>query len=150
MFPEQTGELLFATGAPGGGFTITLAVEFVLKHPAAEVVFTVYVPASSVPTPVSTGFCEVEENPFGPFHTYVAPVGLAVRLKLPPTQAGELLEAAGADGVWLIVTAMVAVALIAHPGTVADTEYVPEASVVTLPMVGSCMDEEKLFGPVQL
>ena len=36
-----------------------------------------------------------------------------------------------------------------HPETMAETEYVPEAAVVTLPMVGFCDAEVKLLGPVQ-
>jgi hypothetical protein len=61
VFPEQTGVLLPGVGAAGGGLITTLAVLFVLRHPAAEVVFTVYVPALTVPTPMITGFCEAEE-----------------------------------------------------------------------------------------
>ncbi len=35
-----------------------------------------------------------------------------------------------------------------HPATVAVTEYVPVAAVVTFAMVGFCDDEVKLLGPV--
>lgn len=71
---------------------------------------------------------------------------LAVKLKFCPVQTGELLPAEGADGVWLIVTEVVPTGPV-HPFSVAVTEYIPDASVVTLAMVGFCEAEVKLLGP---
>ena len=76
------------------------------------------------------------------------PIVFAVKLKVVPTQTGLLLAAVGADGVWLIVTTVVADDPV-QPATVTATEYAPEANVVTFPIVGFCKEEEKLFGPVQ-
>jgi hypothetical protein len=58
-----------------------------------------------------------------------------------------LLEAVGAAGVALIVTTVVANVL-EHPPTVAVTEYVPLAAVVTLEIEGFCEEEVNPFGPV--
>ena len=77
------------------------------------------------------------------------PTVLAVKLRSFPAQIGLLLDAVGAAGVWLMVTLTVPVELAPQPGTVAIIEYVPEAAVVTLLIVGFCKAEEKIFGPVQ-
>ena len=55
----------------------------------------------------------------------------------------------GATGVGLIVTAVVPAGPV-HPAVVAVTEYVPVAAVVTAVIVGFCVADVKLFGPVQL
>jgi hypothetical protein len=73
---------------------------------------------------------------------------LAVKFSVEPAQIGELLEAVGVAGIGLTVTAVVAAALL-HPETVTVTEYVPLAAMVAAAMEGFCVDEEKLFGPVQ-
>ena len=52
-----------------------------------------------------------------------------------PSQSGLLLDAAGAAGVRLIVTGVVP-AVPVHPFSVAVTEYVPVASVVTPAIIG--------------
>ena len=62
---------------------------------------------------------------------------------------GELLEGLGAAGVGLIITVTVPLGPV-HPPTVAVTEYVPAAARVTFGMLGFCVVEVKLFGPVQL
>ena len=94
------------------------------------------------------GFCTAEEKLFGPLQEYVAPAMLlAVRLSVDPAQIGELLDAVGAAGIGLTVTAVVAFVLV-HPATVTFTEYVPVAAVVAAAILGFCVAEEKLFGPV--
>ena len=73
---------------------------------------------------------------------------LEVKLSVAPAQIGVLLPAVGAAGVGLMVTAVVPAAP-AQPATVTETEYVPEAAVVTAAIVGSSAAEAKLLGPVQ-
>ena len=73
---------------------------------------------------------------------------LAVKLKVDPTHMGLLLPAVGATGGGLIITFTVPAEPV-HPATVAVTEYVPAFAVVTLPIVGFCEEDVKLFGPVQ-
>ena len=51
----------------------------------------------------------------------MAPVTLAVKLSVFPSQTAELLPAVGDEGVSLIVTVVVAATLV-HPLTVAVTE----------------------------
>ena len=48
----------------------------------------------------------------------------------------------------MIATTVVPAALVGHPPTVAVTEYVPAASVVTFAIVEFCVEAEKLFGPL--
>ena len=146
--PAQIGELLDAVGDAGIALTVTTVVAFVLVHPAT-VTFTEYVPVSAVVAPTIDGFCEEEVKEFGPVHEYVAPATLlAVRLSVEPAQIGELLDAVGGAGVGFTVTAVVAEELV-HPRTVTVTEYVPLAATVALAIVGFCVAELKLFGPVQ-
>lgn len=96
-----------------------------------------------------TGFCVASVKLFGPVHAYEAPeIVLAVRLMGVPRQTGELLPAAGAEGVSLIVTETVPGALGGHPPTTALTEYVPLAAVVTETIFGFCSVELKLLGPL--
>jgi hypothetical protein len=64
---------------------------------------------------------------------------LAVRFNVVPIQSGLLLPVVGAAGVWNIVTETVPAGLVVHPGTVTVTEYVPDPSVVILPIVGFCV-----------
>ena len=75
------------------------------------------------------------------------PVEDAVKLKSIPTQIGLLFPATGATGVWFIVTLVVAAVLV-QPLVVAVTEYVPEANVETLTIVGFCEVEVNPFGPL--
>jgi hypothetical protein len=95
------------------------------------------------------GFCVAEEKLFGPVQLYVAPaIVLAVKLSVLPAQIGELLAAVGAPGMGFTVTATVPAGPV-HPATVAVTEYVPVAAVVAEAMLGFCVAEVKLLGPVQ-
>ena len=81
-------------------------------------------------------FCVDAVNPLGPVHEYVAPaIVLALSVSVDPTHIGELLVAAGAAGVVFTVTAVVPADPV-HPATVAVTEYVPAAAVVTDDMLG--------------
>ena len=58
----------------------------------------------------------------GPVHEYVAPAtGVAVNVSVDPAQTGLLLEAVGAAGVVLTVTATVPARLV-QPPTVTVTE----------------------------
>ena len=50
------------------------------------------------------------------------PIVPAVKLKVVPSQTGELLDAAGAAGVWFMVTAVVPADPVHPPGKVAVTE----------------------------
>jgi len=63
-----------------------------------------------------------------------------------PEQTGVLLLSTGAAGVFATITETVLCALV-HPPTVMVSEYVPDAAVVALPMVGSSSVEKKLLGP---
>ena len=147
VFPEHIGLLFPATGVAGVTLIVTDVVPSGPAHPPT-VTFTEYVPEEAVVTLDIVGFCEAEEKLFGPVHAYVAPViVLAVRDKVFPEHTGLLLPGVGAAGVWLIVTETVPAGPV-HPSTVAVTEYVPDAAVVTLATVGFCDDEEKPFGPV--
>lgn len=74
---------------------------------------------------------------------------LAKRFRVKPMHTGLLLVATGAAGIALTTTVVVAVGLV-HPFTVTVTVYTPDAAVVTLGMLGSSREDEKLFGPVQL
>ncbi len=73
----------------------------------------------------------------------------AIKIRSAPAQRGPLLPGIGADGIVLTVTKVVP-AIPGQPFTVAITEYMPVAAVVTLVIVGFCKKEEKLFGPVQV
>ena len=55
VVPEQTGLLLPAVGADGGGLTTTTVVPAGPVHPATVMV-TEYVPASATTTPAIEGF----------------------------------------------------------------------------------------------
>jgi len=147
VLPSQIGLLLDAVGAAGIGLTVTLTVPAVLVHPPTVAV-TEYVPDAAVVAPVMLGFCVEDVNPFGPVHEYVAPTTFdAERLSVLPAHTGLLLDAVGAAGVVFTVTLTVAIGL-AHPPTVAVTEYVPAAAAVTPLMAGFCEDEVNPFGPV--
>lgn len=74
----------------------------------------------------------------------------AVRLRSLPAQIGLLDAAEGADGVTFTATKVVPAGPVGHPGTVAETEYVPAAAVLTPAMTGFCKVEVKLLGPFQL
>src|ERR1035437_353025 len=74
-------------------------------------------------------------------------MALAVKLRVAPAQIADLLPAVGETGVSFIVTAVVPADPV-HPFTVAVTEYVPPAAVVAAAIVGFCVADVKLFGPV--
>jgi hypothetical protein len=121
VVPEQTGELPPATGADGGGATITLVVPAAPAQPDTETE-TEYVPASAVDTLLITGFCKAEEKPLGPDHEYEAPATVfAVKLKLSPRHKGPLFPVAGAEGIPWMVTEVVPAGPV-HPFSVAVTE----------------------------
>lgn len=73
---------------------------------------------------------------------------LAVRFKAVPVQTGLLLLAVGEEGMGLTVTFVVPAKLV-QPFTVAVTEYVPLAAVVTPAIEGFCVEDENVFGPIQ-
>src|SRR5262245_20866728 len=73
----------------------------------------------------------------------------AARLRVAPSQTGELALTDGAGGMGLIVTRAEDAAL-EHCATVAVTEYEPAFAKVTLPITGFCDDEVKPPGPAQL
>ncbi len=72
---------------------------------------------------------------------------LEVKLSTAPTQTGLLLPGVGVAGMAFTVTDVVPAAPV-HPLVVAVTEYVPLFAVEELPIVGFCVEEEKLLGPV--
>ena|ERR1035437_1143008 len=74
-------------------------------------------------------------------------MALAVKLRVAPIHIGLLLPTVGAAGVSFIVTAVVPADPV-HPFTVAVTEYVPPAAVVAATIVGFCVADVKLFGPL--
>jgi hypothetical protein len=147
--PTHNGLLLEGTGVAGIGLITTVVVPAGPVQPFTVTV-TEYVPAAASVAPVTDVFCCVSVKPFGPVQLYVAPATFeAVRLKLPPSQIGPVLEAVGAAGVGLTVTVTVP-ALPVQPLTVIVSEYVPAAASVTPAMFGFCNEEENPFGPVQL
>jgi hypothetical protein len=105
--PVQTGLLLPAVGAGGGGLTITAVVPAALVHPP-RVTVTEYVPASARTEVAIEGVCEADVKALGPVQVYVAPpTGLVLRLIAPPKHTGLLLLAAGTAGIGLTVTTTV-------------------------------------------
>ena len=145
--PAQIGLLLLAVGAEGVGLTVTDVVPATLPQPLT-VATTEYVPVASVVAAAIDGFCKVEEKVLGPVHAYVAPATvLAVRVSVEPAHIGLLLLTVGVVGIGLTVT-LVVPALLVQPLTVTVTEYVPDARVVAAAIEGSCIAEEKVFGPV--
>lgn len=67
------------------------------------------------------GFWEVDVNPFGPVHAYVAPVTVGVvRFKAEPRHTGELEETVGVLGI-VFTTTVVVPAKLLHVPTVAMT-----------------------------
>ena len=147
VLPAQIGLLLDAAGAAGIGLTVTATVPAVPVQPATVAV-TEYVPLAATVAPTMLGFCEEDVKPFGPVHEYVAPtILLAVRFSVLPAQIGLLLDAVGAAGIPFTVTRTVP-AMPVQPATVAVTEYVPLAAVVAPAMLGFCVEDVKLFGPV--
>jgi hypothetical protein len=67
------------------------------------------------------GFCNAEENEFGPVQLYVAPATAGVvRLIVLPEHTGELLPAVGVAGVAFTTTAVVPTADV-HPLVVTVT-----------------------------
>jgi hypothetical protein len=146
--PAQSGLLLPAAGAAGIGFTVTTTVPAEPEHPATVAV-TEYVPLAAVVAPAIEGFCTDEVNPLGPLQEYEAPtIALADRLRVLPAQIGELLDAVGAAGIALTVTATIP-ALPVHPLTVAETAYVPDSAGLAPGMLGFCRLEVNPLGPLQ-
>ena len=121
VLPEQIGLLLPGAGVAGIGLTVTTVVPAALVHPPTLAV-TEYVPVAATVAPAIDGFCTEEEKLLGPVHEYVAPAtGVAVNVSVDPAQTGLLLEAVGAAGVVLTVTATVPARLV-QPPTVTVTE----------------------------
>jgi formaldehyde-activating enzyme involved in methanogenesis len=138
-----------AVGAAGEGLMITFTVPAGPAQPVTVAV-TEYTPAAKVVVAGIDGFCKVEEKELGPVQLYVAPAIVeAVKFKVWPSHNGELLPAVGAAGAGLIVTLTVPAGP-AQPPTLAVTEYIPDAKVVTPGIEGFWTEEVKLFGPVQL
>lgn len=144
--PSHSGLLLDAVGADGVGFTVIAIVTGVLAHPLLTM--QVYVPAAASVTLEIEGFCNDEENPFGPVHEYVEPITrLALRLSVLPTHTGELLDNVGAEG-GVFTSTLTVPALLVQPFTVTVNEYVPASATVALAILGFCNAELNPFGPV--
>jgi hypothetical protein len=121
VVPVQTGELLDNVGVAGALLIVTTTVPAALVQPLTVTV-NEYVPAAATVTPGIVGFCNAEENAFGPVHEYVAPAtAVVVRFNVCPTHNGELDEAVGVAGIEFTVTTTVPKAL-GQPATVAVTE----------------------------
>jgi hypothetical protein len=91
--PPTHGVLATAVGRSTVLIVTLTVVE--AEHPAEFVTVRVYVPAAASVTPVITGFCSVEVNPFGPVQAYEAiPSGPPIRFRSPPVN-GELAVAVG-------------------------------------------------------
>ena len=105
LCPEQTGELLPATGAAGVWLMVTATVTVASGgHPGTDAVME-YVPVALVETPGMVGSSAVDVKLLGPLQLYIAlTTVLAVKLKVCPEQTGVLLPAIGAEGGGLIVT----------------------------------------------
>lgn len=139
--------MLDAVGVAGVAFTTTAVVPTAEVQPLAVTV-TLYVPDIAVVALVMVGFCNDEENEFGPVQLYVAPATAAVeRLMVLPVQTGLLLDGAGVAGVVLTATTVVPTPEV-HPLTVVVTLYVPAIATVALVRVGFCAVEAKADGPV--
>ena len=96
-------------GAAGIWLMTTVVDEEAELHPPAMAV-TVYVPASAVVVPNTLGFCCDDEKPFGPVQLYVAPFTVVEnKFKVCPLHNGELLVATGAEGGFVITTAVLIV-----------------------------------------
>lgn len=143
--------MLPAVGAAGVAFTTTVTVPTGLVAQPGTVAVTEYVPAAKSVTLAIEGFCKVDEKLFGPVQLKVAPATeVAVRFNVVPVQTGLLLPVVGGkEGGVFTITVTVPAAPV-QPFTVAVTEYVPAAKRVTPAILGFCIADEKLFGPVQL
>jgi hypothetical protein len=132
----------------GIGLTLTAVVATLLIHPLTVMV-SEYVPAiTAVAFTLTVGFCEEEENAFGPVHVYVAPATAPVlKLSDEPAHTGPLSLATGVTGGF--TTTVVVPAILVHPLTVTVTEYIPAMAVVALALTeGSSLAEVNVFGPV--
>jgi hypothetical protein len=149
-FPKHTGLLLPAVGAAGVGLTTTVVVPVALPQPLT-VTTNEYVPAAAKVALAIVGFCNEELKVFGPVQLYVAPAtALVVKFNGVPVQTGLLLLGVGVVGVGLTTTVVVPAGLVAQPGTVTVTEYVPASATTTPAIDGFCVEELNAFGPVQL
>ena len=98
---------------------------------------------------IRAGFCNVDENVYGPVQLNEVPGTLAAcRNKESPEHTGLLLVAVS-GGVGVIVTVMTALELHAPP-PVTVTVYCPVAAGVTFIISGSCIVDKNEFGPVQI
>ena len=113
------------------------------------VMFTLYMPASADVAFIIVGFCAADVKPLGPVHAYVAPATVAaVRFIVLPVHTGLLPPAAGDNGVWFTTTVVVLAAVPVQPFTVMLTLYVPASADVAFVIVGFCVADVKLLGPV--
>jgi hypothetical protein len=67
VVPVQTGELLESVGTAGALLIVTTTVPAGLVQPFTVIVKE-YVPAFATVTPAILGFCNADENAFGPVH----------------------------------------------------------------------------------
>lgn len=96
------------------------------------------------------GFCDADENPFGPVHEYVAPDTAGVdKLIAEPLQTGELLDATGVAGIGFTTTLVVPCEE-EQPATETLIVYIPELAGTAFAMIGFCNVELNPLGPVQL
>lgn len=133
VLPAQTmGELTVTVGL---GDKVIFSV-VVCEQPPALVTTRVYTPAPAAETPVTVGFCVVEEKLFGPVHVKPVPFELALNERLPPVQGVLLLTATvGVTPVPAIVTTCDWVYVVQAAENVSTQVYVPGACDVMLLVV---------------
>lgn len=145
----HTGLFEETTGDGGLLLTNTTTVPTGLVHPLTVTVRE-YVPDAATVAPGMLGFCNADENEFGPVHVYVAPAtAVVVRFNVCPMQIGPFDAGVGAAGIGFTITVVVPAVLV-QPFTVTVTEYVPASAAVATGIVGFCADDVNVFGPVQL
>ena len=134
-------------GVGGIAITFTLTVPGGLVHPFTTRV-TEYVPDARVEAPVMVGFCNDDENPFGPFQLYDdAPEGVAVSVIDWPAQTVDVPPAVGAAGIEFTTTVVVPMPP-AQPAKVTDTEYTPADDNEAAGIEGDASEELNPLGPV--
>lgn len=101
----------------------------------------------TIVTPLITGLCWVDVNPFGPDQLYAVPPAGAFRLTLLLRQAAGIVGKAMTE-LPRMVTLTVVLAL--QPNAVAVTVYTPVFTELVDAIVGFCKVELKPPGPLQL
>ena len=137
----------------GAGLTVTAVVPVAIQPEPGVVTVTVYIVASISEALLIDGVATDVELKSGPLHEYerVPEVDVAFALKLivPPTQAGLLLPGA-VVGAGLTVTVVVPIAIQPEPVVVTVTVYIVASPSEALPIDGVAKDVELKSGPLHV